>query len=557
MATCSKKSAAESKSSGKRKKSGSDSEPANFLVKRKLKDDLETKPMILKKLKEEEVVVKKKTILVHALSKYAGVADIIDFFKDVGQVVRVQLIVHHSFRKSRKYGFIKFASSNEADKALEKIKNLHGPQIFALIFPYVNIRPRYCKDHKVWNKDFILREEEEDEKTTPKFVENVLFVSNLSPQTKLFHIIDCFSHVGQVVSVRLIVNPEGKHVGYGFVELGSAYQAHKALEKMNGEYLLDHKIFIDVAKLPPYSLQTQYNFAEKLCYEDYLQRAILVRDKDEKEDRLYQEAVAVINKTIFVKNLPLPTKIQDLIDILKDVGKVVHVRLLIDCEGNQTGHGYVEFASAEEAEKAPGKEYFLDDQGIFLYSADSSIELQHHPKYCIDHKVWYEDYLGRENRLIEEDEEVEEGFDETHDLEEEVSLRKKTLFVYNLPPRIRRINLFDYYKNVGQVCRVRLVVNREGEHVGCGFVEFASADEAMMALLYEDSRTLKILSDVVEMAPYPIRPKYKDAESLWNEEYLRPDSLPTEEDYEEDYLEKPEVTELFCGWKKTFFHDDD
>ena len=65
----------------------------------------------------------------------------------------------------------------------------------------------------------------------------------------------------------------------------------------------------------------------------------------------------------------------------------------------------------------------------------------------------------------------------------------------------------DYYRNVGKVCRVRLVVNREGEHLGCGFVEFASAEEAKEALLYENSRAMNILSDVVEMAPYPIRPK--------------------------------------------------
>lgn len=554
MATCSKKSAAEAKSSGKRMKSGSDSEPANLFVKRKLKDVLETKPMILKKRKEE-AVVKKKTILVRRLSKVAGVPDIIDFFKDVGQVVRIQLVVHHGFRRTRRCGFVEFASSNEADNALQKIIYLHGSQNFAQISPHQYIIPKYCKDHKVWNKDFILRVE--DEKPLPNFVENVLFVSNLSPQTKVFHIIDYFSPLGQVVSVRLVVNPEGKHVGYGFVELGSAYQAHKALEKMNGEYLLDHKIFIDVAKLPPYRLLPTYNFAEKLCYEDYLRRGILVRDEDkteenETEERLYQEAVAVRTKTIFVSNLPRPTKIQDLIDLLKDVGKVVQVRLLIDCEGNQIGDGDVVFASAEEAEKALKKK-FLHDQGISLLSSEGFPDPRH-PKYCIDHKVWYEDYLGRENRLIEDDDVVEEGFDETHDFAEEVAIRKKTLFVYNIPPGIRTYNLFDYYKNVGHVCRVRLVVNHEGDHVGCGFVEFASAEEAMTALLFyqRSSRALQILSDVVEMAPYPIRPKYMRAEKLWNEEYLRQESLRTEE----DYLERQEVTELFCGKKKTFSDDD-
>ncbi|XP_013639375.1 PREDICTED: nucleolin-like [Brassica oleracea var. oleracea] len=116
----------------------------------------------------------------------------------------------------------------------------------------------------------------------------------------------------------------------------------------------------------------------------------------------------------------------------------------------------------------------------------------------------YEDYLARENRLIQEDEAVEEGFDETCDFAEEVALRKNRIFVYNLPPRIRKNNRILYYKNVGEVRRVRLVVNREGEHVGCAFVEFASAEEAKKALMHE-SKTLIILSDVVEMAPYPIQ----------------------------------------------------
>ncbi|CAF2377885.1 unnamed protein product [Brassica napus] len=51
------------------------------------------------------------------------------------------------------------------------------------------------------------------------------------------------------------------------------------------------------------------------------------------------------------------------------------------------------------------------------------MELQVLLRYCIDHNVWYEDQLGRENRLI--DEELEEGFGETHDFAEEVALRKR------------------------------------------------------------------------------------------------------------------------------------
>ena len=41
----------------------------------------------------------------------------------------------------------------------------------------------------------------------------------------------------------------------------------------------------------------------------------------------------------------------DSIDLYKDVGQVVHVRLVTDCKGKQNGMGYIEFASAKEAEK--------------------------------------------------------------------------------------------------------------------------------------------------------------------------------------------------------------
>ncbi|CAN6895732.1 unnamed protein product [Brassica oleracea] len=58
------------------------------------------------------------------------------------------------------------------------------------------------------------------------------------------------------------------------------------------------------------------------------------------------------------------------------------------------------------------------------------------------------------------------------------------------------------------------------------------------------------------MAPYPIPPKDNEIYISTNKEYLPPESLPTEENYEEDYLEKLEVTELFCGKKKIFSDDD-
>ena len=46
----------------------------------------------------------------------------------------------------------------------------------------------------------------------------LIYFGLLKPLFSSFYSIDYFSYVGEVVSVRLIVNPEGKNVGYGFAE---------------------------------------------------------------------------------------------------------------------------------------------------------------------------------------------------------------------------------------------------------------------------------------------------------------------------------------------------
>ncbi|KAL0804142.1 hypothetical protein Bca101_096632 [Brassica carinata] len=206
--------------------------------------------------------------------------------------------------------------------------NICTTAAFFLMWQIMNFQrtfpPKHCIDHKVWyNEDFFQSESfmiEEDKTTLPDFAENVLLVANLSPQTtKISHIIKFFKNVGEVVSVRLIVNRECKHVGYGFIEFASPCEA-QALKMMNGAYMDDHKI-------------------------------MLMKGLDQTPD--FVEAVATSrSKTLYVANLPREkTEISHIIDFFKDVGEVVHVRLICNLMGNHVGTGFVEFASADEAKK--------------------------------------------------------------------------------------------------------------------------------------------------------------------------------------------------------------
>ncbi|XP_024005928.1 polyadenylate-binding protein 3, partial [Eutrema salsugineum] len=462
--------------------------------------------------------VRKKTLFVRHLSPQTKVSDLIDFFKDVGEVVRVRLPVNRE-RIQNCSGFVEFASASQAKKALEekKGKYLHDRKILLVdanreaTYPL----PKY--------EDYLQRESlpilpiKEDE-TPPDFVEDVLFVANLSPQTKrMSHIIDFFKDVGEVVSVRLVVDGKGNHLGYGFVEFASAYQAKRALEEKNGAYLHDHKI-------------------------------LLMKGLDETPDSL--EAAAVRNKTLFVVHRSRQILISDIINFFKDIGEVVHVRLIVNCKGKQLGYGFVEFASANEAKMALEKKNgeCLDDRKIFLRVVETA-PYPLRPKYCIDHKVWYEDYLQRERLLIEEDTAGKGLEDKTPDFVEEVAVRKKTLFVDNLSKNISKSYMNYYFKDVGKVVRIRLIVDHRGEHVGCGYVEFASANEAMKALKEKNNHTL--ILDKAEIAPYPFQLKYNIAEKLWYEDCFRRFSL--------DLETKPDVKKHKPLWrgKKTIFSAND
>ncbi|CAL9224115.1 unnamed protein product, partial [Arabidopsis halleri] len=584
------------------------SRDSNLLGKRHPEDDLETK-QILKKHKEtsedkvnlrcfyvqlsitcanthtyiyiylavkiQEAAVLKNTLFIANLPPPTKISDIIDFFKDVVQVVHVRLFVNRRCIHLC-YGLVEFASPTETNKALEKKngEHLHDYKIFLKVaktrrLTLLFLLLRYCIDHKVCYRDYLRRESLpiEENETPPDFVEEVLFVANLSPQTKISDIMYFFKDVGEVVSVRLIVNHEGKHVGYAFVDFASAYQAKTALEKKNGEYLHDHQIFLEVAKTAPEPPRPKYNLAEKLCYEDYLRRQNIVIEEDEtveghNETPDFVEAVAVAKKTLSFSSLSREAEISHIINFFKDVGEVVHVRLIVDYTGKHVGDGFVEFASANEAEKALEKKNgeHLHGHKIFLDVAEKA-PYPLRPEFCIDHNVWYEDYLRRESLLVEEDEAVD-GLDWILDFIEEVAARKKTLFVAKISFKTKIMHIIKFFKYVGQVVGVRLIADCRGEHVGCGFVEFASVNEAekVRALEKKNGKRLhggKIFLDEAKLAPYPLRPNHLIVVKEKEED-------EDDEDEEEDALEtKPNLKEQevpirggVCGKKIIFSYDD-
>ena len=76
-----------------------------------------------------------------------------------------------------------------------------------------------------------------------------LYVGNLSFNTGEAQVRDAFSEFGEVVSVFVITDrATGQSRGFGFVEYGSADDANRAIESMNGAMLDGRALTVNVAR---------------------------------------------------------------------------------------------------------------------------------------------------------------------------------------------------------------------------------------------------------------------------------------------------------------------
>lgn len=76
-----------------------------------------------------------------------------------------------------------------------------------------------------------------------------LYVGNLSYSCDDQSLQEAFSSFGEVVSARVITDKmSGRSKGFGFVEMGSAEAASKAIEAMNGREFMGRNLSVSEAR---------------------------------------------------------------------------------------------------------------------------------------------------------------------------------------------------------------------------------------------------------------------------------------------------------------------
>ncbi len=76
-----------------------------------------------------------------------------------------------------------------------------------------------------------------------------LYVGSISFQATEDELKDIFSKIGEVESVKIITDTyTGRSKGFGFVEMASEEDAHKAIESLNGTTFLNRPIVVNEAR---------------------------------------------------------------------------------------------------------------------------------------------------------------------------------------------------------------------------------------------------------------------------------------------------------------------
>ncbi|KAK9690909.1 hypothetical protein RND81_09G162700 [Saponaria officinalis] len=222
-------------------------------------------------------------------------AQIYDLFTQVGQVVSVRVCRDLTTRRSLGYGYVNFASPQDAARAIE-----------VLNFTPLNSKPiRIMYSHR--------------DPSSRKSGAGNIFIKNLDKTIDNKLLQEAFSSFGTILSCKVATDHSGQSKGYGFVQYESEESAQKAIEKLNGMLLNDKQVYVG----------------------PFLRR---------------QEREGAVDKTkftnVFVKNLAETTTDENLAKTFGQFGKITSAVVMRDIDGKSKCFGFVNFENSDDAAKA-------------------------------------------------------------------------------------------------------------------------------------------------------------------------------------------------------------
>ncbi|KAM6540771.1 hypothetical protein CsatB_005218 [Cannabis sativa] len=213
--------------------------------------------------------------------------------------------------QSKGYGFVQFDTEEAAQKAIEKLNGM------------------LLNDKQVFVGPFLRKQEREGSSDKSKF--NNVFVKNLSESTNEDDLNRIFGEFGEITSVVVMRDADGKSRCFGFVNFENVEDAMRAVEALNGKKIDDKEWYVGKAQK-----KSEREVELKVKFEQSMKEA---SDK-------YQGA------NLYVKNLDDTVSDEKLKELFSQFGTITSCKVMRDPNGVSRGSGFVAFSTPEEASRA-------------------------------------------------------------------------------------------------------------------------------------------------------------------------------------------------------------
>ncbi|KAL6296225.1 hypothetical protein ACE6H2_004367 [Prunus campanulata] len=233
-----------------------------------------------------------------------------DTFSSFGNILSCKIATDGT-GQSKGYGFVQFDSEEAAQSAIDKLNGM-----------LINDKP-------VFVGHFLRKQERDGAWNKTKF--NNVYVKNISESTTEDDLKKIFGEHGQITSVVVMRDGDGKSRCFGFVNFEDPDAAAKAVDNLNGKKFDEKEWYVGKA-------QKKY------------ERELELKERFEQSMKEASDKFQGVN--LYIKNLDDSISDEKLKELFSDYGTVTSCKVMRDPDGNSRGSGFVAFSTTEEASRA-------------------------------------------------------------------------------------------------------------------------------------------------------------------------------------------------------------
>lgn len=235
-----------------------------------------------------------------------------DTFSVFGNILSSKIATDEN-GKSKGFGFVHFEDESAAKEAIDALNGmlLNGQEIY--VAPHLSRKER----------------DSQLEETRANYTN--VYIKNIPLDTTEEEFKEYFGKMGNITSISLEKNDEGKLKGFGFVNYETHDDAVKAVEELNGKEFKGEELFVGRAQKKYERLQTL---------------------KKQYEAARLEKMVKYQGVNLFVKNLDDSIDDEKLKQEFSSFGTITSAKVMRTENGKSKGFGFVCFSTPEEATKA-------------------------------------------------------------------------------------------------------------------------------------------------------------------------------------------------------------